>query len=364
MTRTVALMIESSGPGGAEQVVIELAEELRRRGIGVCTVGPAHGPDWLLQQFRSRGFEPEVFRLRRPVDPSCAFDLRRTLKRRGVSVIHSHEFTMAVYGTAVARMLGLPHVITMHGGRGYQAGWRRRVALRWACRRSISVGVSRSAAHELERSLRLAPGSVRVVLNGIRFTPGDRARGRAALGLEPEAPLILAVGSLYAVKGHTYLLQALQQLAVAQPALQWHAAIAGRGGREETSLREFLSASVLSGRVKLLGHRADVPDLLAAADIYVMPSLSEGMPLALVEAMFARKAIVASLVGGIPEVVSAGREALLVPPEDPQSLAGALGELLRDPARREALAGAAEGRARAEFDVAAMADAYERLYWG
>jgi starch synthase len=95
-----------------------------------------------------------------------------------------------------------------------------------------------------------------------------------------------------------------------------------------------------------------------------MPSLSEGMPLALIEAMFARKAIVASLVGGIPEVVRAGREALLVPPEEPEALADALGELLRDPARRAALAGAAEGRARAEYDVAAMADAYERLYWG
>jgi glycosyltransferase involved in cell wall biosynthesis len=363
MRRGVALMIESDGPGGAEQVVVELAEELRRRGFGVCPVGPAQGSGWLPQQLRSRGFDPEVFRLRCPLDPACAFDLRRTLERRGVSVIHSHEFTMAVYGTAVARMLGVPHVITMHGGRGYQASWRRRVALGWACRRSTSVGVSRSAAYELERSLRLAPGSVRVVLNGIRFTPGDRARGRAVYGLNPETPLILAVGNLYPVKGHIYLLRALRRLAEVHPGLQWRAAIAGRGG-EEAALREYLSASALSDRVTLLGYREDVPDLLAAADIYAMPSLSEGMPLALVEAMFARKAIVASLVGGIPEVVSAGREALLVPPEDPEALAEALGELLRDPARREALAGAAEARARAEFDVAAMADAYERLYWG
>jgi hypothetical protein len=158
MTRTVALMIESDGPGGAEQVVVELAEELRRRGIKVCPVGPVQGSGWLPRQFRSRGFEPEVFRLRRPLDPSCALELRRTLERRGVSVIHSHEFTMAVYGTAVAWMLGVPHVITMHGGRGYRAAWRRRTALRWACRRSTAVGVSKSAAQELERSLPLSPG--------------------------------------------------------------------------------------------------------------------------------------------------------------------------------------------------------------
>jgi glycosyltransferase involved in cell wall biosynthesis len=174
---------------------------------------------------------------------------------------------------------------------------------------------------------------------------------------------VLAVGNLYPVKGHIHLLRALRRLGDEQSALDWRAAIAGRG-EEESALREYLSESSLSERVTLLGYREDVPDLLAAADIYVMPSLSEGMPLALIEAMFAGKAIVASGVGGIPEVVHAGSEALLVPPEDPRALAEAVGALLRDPGRRQALGVAASARARAEFDVARMADAYERLYWG
>lgn len=362
VTRTVALMIESDGPGGAERVVIELAEELRRRGLGVCPVGPEKGSGWLSEQFRTRGFEPEGFRLRRAVDPACALNLKRTLARRGVSVIHSHEFTMGVYGTAVARMLRVPHVITMHGGRGYQAAWRRRMALGWACRRSAAVGVSRASARELERSLRLAPGAVHVVPNGIRFVPGNRSRGRAALGLDAATPLVLAVGNLYPVKGHIHLLEALRQLAAVHPELQWRVAIAGRG-EEEPVLRKFLAASTLSNRVTLLGYRADVPDLLAASDIYAMPSLSEGMPLALVEAMFAGTPIIASGVGGIPDVVEPGKEALLVPPEDPASLAAALAQLLGNPGLREALAGAALARARSEFDVGRMADAYERLYW-
>lgn len=361
--RTVALMLESDGPGGAERVVIELAEELRRRGIGVCPVGPGQGSGWLARQLVSRGFEPEVFRLRSPLDPSCAFELRRTLKFRGVKAIHSHEFTMGVYGLVVARMLGVRHVITMHGGRGYQQAWRRRTALRWACRLSATVCVSRAAAEELERSLGLDPGTVHVVGNGIRFTRGDRARGRQSMGLDSETLLILAVGNLYPVKGHIHLLRALNQLVVSTQGLPWRAAIAGRGS-EESGLRDFLSTSALTNRVALLGYREDVPDLLAAADIYAMPSLSEGMPLALIEAMFAGKPIVASLIGGIPEVVEPEREALLVPPANAQALASAIGGLLGDPVRRAALACAAEARARKEFDVVGMADAYEQLYWG
>lgn len=237
------------------------------------------------------------------------------------------------------------------------------MALKWACRLSATVCVSRLAATELECSLGLETGSVHVVGNGIRFTRGDRARGRMNMGLDNSTLLILAIGNLYPVKGHIHLLRALDQLIGLTQSLPWRAAIAGRGG-EEPGLRSFLSSSALSERVKLLGYRDDVPDLLAAADIYVMPSLSEGMPLALIEAMFAGKPIVASLIGGIPEVVTQETEALLVPPANADALAVALGGLLRDPVRRAALAGAAEARARKEFDVVGMVDAYERLYWG
>ena len=236
------------------------------------------------------------------------------------------------------------------------------MALRWACSRSTAVCVSGTAALELERYLSLTPGTVQVVKNGIRYMPGNRERGRLALGLDDSTPLILAVGNLYPVKGHIYLLHALKALASQHTELPWHAAIAGRGD-EEASLQTFLVASGLSDRVTLLGYRDDIPDLLAASDIYTMPSLSEGMPLALLEAMFARKPIVASLVGGIPDVVNAGSEALLVPPKDPHSLACAVMELLNDPARGVGMAAAAEARANAEYGVTRMADTYEKLYW-
>ena len=363
MTRSIALMIESDGPGGAEHVVLELAEELRRRHYEVCPVGPHRGSGWLAEQFLRRGFSPEVFVLQRSIDPFCVVDLARKLKKRGVTAIHSHEFTMAVYGTATARRLRVPHVITMHGGLNYRDRWRRRVALRWAMKRSIGVAVSGSAARELERTLRLPPNSVPVVLNGISYHPGDRDRGRRNLGLESPIPLILAVGNLYPVKGHIFLLQGLAALQRRRPELPWACVIAGRGDQQDI-LNRFIQDEGLGARVRLLGFREDVPDLLAAADIYTMPSLSEGMPLALMEAMFAEKAIVASAVGGIPEVVHEGRDAVLVPAKDGSALGEAIERLLSLPALRKALGEAAAARARARYHVGGMVAAYEPMYEG
>jgi len=343
-------------------MLLQLAGELRQRGHTIVPVGPARGSGWLAGEFRAQGFQPETFLLHRPLDWGCVRGLVGMLRRRAVDVVHSHEFTMAVYGAAAAGRAGVPHLITMHGGRSYQARWRRRLALRWAARRSrATVAVSRSTARELESSLGMRPGSVEVVANGILFSPGDPAPVRKELGLEPEQPLILAVGNLYEVKGHMVLLRALVELRRTRPTERWHLAIAGSGS-EEGALRAYIGSAGLHGRVTLLGYREDIPNLLAAADLWVMPSLSEGLPLALVEAMFAGKPIVASEVGGIPEVVTSGEQALLVPPSDPGALAAALRRLLSDSGLASRLGAAAERRARERFGVDRMADAYEALY--
>jgi len=114
---TIALMLESEGPGGAEVVVLHLAEELRRRGHTVCPVvlTRATSPGWLEQQYVARGFSPERLGIRGALDWKCLRGLIGILRQRKVTAVHSHEFGMAIYGTAAARWLRLPHVITMHG---------------------------------------------------------------------------------------------------------------------------------------------------------------------------------------------------------------------------------------------------------
>jgi glycosyltransferase involved in cell wall biosynthesis len=356
-------MLETDGPGGAELLVHQLCVALRARGHRVLAVGPAHGEGWLSARLHASRVERATFALNRPLDAGALRALVRTLRDAGVGAVHSHEFTMAVYGCAAARWLGVPHVITMHGDQGVTAVWRRRAALRWAFRHShATVAVSEDTRRLMQERLGLRAGRLAVIHNGIPVPAGDRARVRRELGLGEGEVLVLAVGSLRPNKGHALLLDALGRLR-ARDLPTWRLAIAGQGDERER-LQEQAAELGLAERLSLLGQRDDVADVHAAADVFAMPSYAEGLPLALLEAMFAGSAIVASAVGGIPEAVRHDREAVLVPPGDAPSLADALGRLLTDASLRARLGAAARERAHAEFRIERMVERYERLYRG
>jgi glycosyltransferase involved in cell wall biosynthesis len=353
----IAQMLESDGPGGAELLELRLAGELRARGHTVVPVGPAVGVGWLPAQFRAAGFEARTFTLRRPLDWRCLQGMVRMLRHERVEMIHSHEFTMAVYGTAAARLLGVPHVISMHGSQYVTARWRRRVLLRWAFRNSAAaIAVSADTKRHLDTELGLRPDAMRVVRNGVPARAGDRAVVRAELGLSAGQCLCFAAGSLVPRKGHAVLINALATVDA-----PWVLAIAGQG-IERDRLLALAADRGVADRVHLLGQRDDVPNLLAAADVFVMPSLWEGLPLALLEAMLAGLPVVASRTAGIPEAVTDGADGLLVVPGDAPALAGAMTRVLSDAALRARLGAAARQRAQASFTLGAMTDAYESLY--
>jgi glycosyltransferase involved in cell wall biosynthesis len=198
-----------------------------------------------------------------------------------------------------------------------------------------------------------------VIANGVRPAPADGAAVREELGLGPHDRLLVAIGNLYPVKGHRYLVDAMARLADRHPTL--HVAIAGRG-----ELAPALAASAaqhgIGGRVHLLGLRADVAAVLAAADVFVLPSLSEGLPLALLEAMFAGRPIVASDVGEVRAALAGGDAGVLVRAGDAGGLAAALDDLLTDAARARHLAARARTRAAAEYDVSHMVRRYGSIY--
>jgi glycosyltransferase involved in cell wall biosynthesis len=360
----IAMMIETDGPGGAEVLVLQLAEELRRRGHHVMPIGPAKGAGWLSGRLRRLGFERRTFTLRRALDPACLYRLVRLLRELKVDAVHSHEFTMAVYGAAAARWLGVPHVVTMHGNESVMDAWRRRAALRWAARRSAAfVAVSEHTRVSMQERLGLPDGAIGTVPNGVPPRPGEREATRRKLGIDDDDVLLLTVGNLRERKGHAVLLRALGSLRRDGAAPGWQLAVAG-DGLERESLARLAAELGIAERVHLLGHRDDIPDLQAAADVYAMPSYWEGMPLAVLEAMIAGKAIVASSVGGIPEVIQDGQSGLLVPPGNHVELAEALRRLIDDGALRNRLANEAQRYADAEFHIRVMADRYERLYRG
>lgn len=355
-----AHLIESDGPGGAERMLASLATELQAAGSHNVVIAPAGGEGWLADELRGTGVQVELFRLDRPVSRAFAHWLTETLRRHRVALAHSHEFTMAVYGAWAARRAGAAHVFTMHGSRYYAERWRRRIALRLAATLSDAVvTVSQSLGRHLSRDLWLSAARIVTIPNGARHTPVAQSSLRDELHLGSTDQLAVAVGNLYPVKGHAYLLEALALLAVRFP--QLHVAIAGRGELERPLLARARALQV-AGRFHLLGLRSDIGNILAGADVFVLPSLSEGVPLALLEAMLAARPIVATAVGDVPTVLDGGRAGVLVPPRDATALAGALAGVLSDPAQAHRLGAAAAARAAEVYTLNAMIDRYVALY--
>ena len=356
----IAHLIESDGPGGAEHVVAQLATALQASGARNVVFLPAHGEGWLARQLDGSGVAVEHFRLERPLSPACARSLQAAFRQRRIDVAHSHEFTMAVYGAWAAWRAGIPHVITMHGGRYYAGRVRRRLAMRAAIALSgRTVAVSTALARTMSRDLWVPPSRIAMIPNGVRGVRAERTTLRDELRLGPADRLLVAVGNLYPVKGHRHLIEALALLARRHSRL--HVAIAGRGDTAD-ALVACARERGLGERVHLLGLRSDIAAVLAAADIFVLPSLSEGLPLALLEAMFAGRAIVASEVGEVAVALAHGEAGVLVEPGNSAALAAALDRLLSDPIHARTLGERAARRATAEYDVSRMVSRYVGVY--
>ena len=360
----IAMMLESDGPGGAELVVFRLSEELRRRGHTVIPVLPRDGCGWLGGLFRSVGCSPESFWLRHPLDPTAVGRLMQLFRRHEIDVVHSHEFTMAVYGAAAAKLLGIPHVLTMHGSSTMTGALRRRIALRWAIRRSArSIAVSGATQLQFATELGVRKTAFTVIPNGVPLIEGNAAKVREEFRCTDADIVILAVGNVDVRKNHRMLVEALVQLQREGLAVPWRLIIAGgRGGDQHSHVLDYARSHGIEDRVHIVTQRNDIADLQALADIFVMPSLWEGLPLAMLEAMVAGKAILASATGGIPEAIVDGRDGILFPPGDLDALVRGLRSVITDGARRRTLGAAAFERAKREFTVQVMTDRHLDVY--
>lgn len=355
------MLSESDRLGGAEIMAVKLAERLLARGHDVVYAGRDAGSDWAADQFRALGIPVEPLTFRSAIDFRELEVLCDLVRRNRIDVIHSHLFTMAVYGTAVSLLEKLPHIITMHGTQRNTTAIRRRVALRWAFKHSHAVAaVSKHTRNHLVDSLGRDFENLKVIPNGVEDLPGDPEPVRAELGLDPQELLIVAVGNMWHRKGHIRMLKALAHVGETVP--RWRVAIAGRPEDAAPAIRQFISERGWERKVHLLGARGDIPNLLAAANIFVMPSDWEGLPLAILEAMFARCAILATRAGGIAEAIDDEQTGLLADPSDGPMMAQALQRLMTDEALRNRLSSAARACAVERFGLSTMCDSYERLF--
>jgi glycosyltransferase involved in cell wall biosynthesis len=360
--RRVLLALGTSGPGGAEQMLLQLACALRERGAAPALA--TFAPGWMTERAQRLGLPVWIAPQRRGSDPLWIARFAGRLRREGIELLHTHEFEMNVYGAAAAWLARVPSLATLHGLEWGLARRRHLLAYRALYRDpSRLVAVSHDLARSVAPRLGRAAESFPVVHNGIplpALPPAAeraalRAAARAELGLPQAGPLLVAVGNLYPVKDHATLVRALPALAQAR------LAIAGRG-QEEEPLRRLAAELGVADRLHLLGLRDDVERVLRAADVFVQPSRSEGLPLAVLEAMAAALPIVATRVGGVGEAVIDGQSGLLVPPEDPSALAGAVGRILGSADRGAGFGREARARAEREFSLEAMARRYAELY--
>jgi glycosyltransferase involved in cell wall biosynthesis len=361
VTTTVLHLSSSSGPGGAEAVVASLAAGLspsRHRSL-VCLFRDG----WLRERCERLGLETHVIPIRGMLDVGWLRRFTRLLRDREVALVHAHEFGANTYGTLAARLARVPVVATVHGRSYYADNGRRRLAYRVVSRTARMVAVSEDVKRFLVESAGVPAARVRVVHNGIDtaspVADATRARLLAELGIQPGQGIVTVVGSLYDVKGHRHLLDAVPEIVKACPTAVF--LLAGRGDRE-AALREQARSLGIDGHVRFLGLRRDVPALLAIADLFVLPSLSEGLSIALLEAMAAGRAVVTTRVGGNPELVVDGETGVLVPPADAPALASAVSRLLADRAEAGRLGDNGRRHAGSRFSLVAMVRAYEAIY--
>ncbi|HEX8074996.1 MAG TPA: glycosyltransferase [Thermoleophilaceae bacterium] len=288
--------------------------------------------------------------------------LVRLLRRERIDVLHSHKFGSNVWAAALAPLARVPVLVAHEHTWSFEGQPLRRFLDRRLIARvsAAFVAVSREDRRKMIEVERIPPAAVTFIPNGIDPLPaGDGARLRRDLGIEPDAPVIGAVAVLRPQKALDVLVRAAAALAPEFPRLR--VLIAGEG--PERAPLEALTAELgVEGNVTLLGQRSDVPDLLAASNLAASSSSFEGSPLALMECMDAALPVVATRVGGVPDLIDHGVHGLLVEPGDPDSLARALAELLRDPARARAMGERGRERRRSEFALDGTVRRLERLY--
>jgi len=360
-------MIDRSFLGGGQITLLSLVKGLDKDKFEVMAASGGGGP--LVDELGKLGVPHIPIDVRKLSGPGAAGRIAAVLRGAVIDVLHTHGGVAGLYGRLAAKKAGIPAVVhTLHGihylhYRNPLLKWAFIVLERRLSRFTDAVIFVSQADLRRGMKLRLAPaGKARLIRNGIDpagMIPGfDRAAKKIELGSDGR-PLIVAVSRLHRQKGLKYLLRAVPLIREGIPAVK--VVIAG-GGPLASKLASAVRRLRIGESASLLGEREDAREVLAAADVFVLPSLWEGLPYVLVEAAALGKPIVASDIDGVREVVRSGETGVLVPPRDPGSLAAALILLLMD----QDLAGKLGERARrdipSDFALERMVRETEALY--
>lgn len=350
-------VVYSFGVGGSELLARSLVEALPRYAHGVISVDLS-GP--LQQEFEDLG-APTWCAHR---DQSSFFQATRAVRAAvaefGPDVVHSHHLHELIHVLLPCLLKGVPIIHTEHE-RFSLGSARHRALLRlcaYGCR--VVTGVDGSVAAFLVDSAGLRKQNVQVIHNGVdirRFA--NATADRQSLGLRSGGPVVGVVARLHPVKGHSVLLRAFEGVKSRFPDAEL--LIVG-DGEEKDRLIQLAGKLRIDASVAFLGSRRDIPELLAAMDVVVLPSLEEGLPLSLLEAMAAAKPIVATDVGAVSTVIRNNETGILVAPNDIGAITEAINRILSDESLQHTLSTAAQEFAAGTYSLDHAAEAYARIY--
>ncbi|HEV3339652.1 MAG TPA: glycosyltransferase [Pirellulales bacterium] len=369
---TVGQVLLSLTMGGGEVLAARIARRLKDRFRFVFFCLDELGT--LGEELREEGFRVRVLGRKPGVDWACVRRLARWLREDQIDVLHAHQYTPFFYA-AVARWLHHRQgvIFTEHGRMFPDYPRRKRMLANRLLlgRRDRAIGVGQAVRRALIANEGLRSDRVGVVYNGINLAAyrepanDSRCERRLEFGWTDDHFVIVQVARLNSLKDHLTAVRAFERVHACLP--EARLLIVGEG-EERQAIEAEVSKRNLGAAIRLAGLRKDVPRLVAACDLLWLTSVSEGIPLTLIEGMAAGLPVVATEVGGVSEVVTANETGLLAPAGNDGELAAAVLRLVGDPALRRRLAVAGQRRALERFSedqmVAAYADLYEELIRG
>ncbi|MGA1875732.1 MAG: glycosyltransferase family 4 protein [bacterium] len=372
--RSISLLwlIDSLNMGGAENLLISFARALKEQSIKFSAC--------CLKSIGGNPLESEIQAMDVPFLNLQSVNLRdyraflrliRFIKDRKIDVIHAHLTYAGIWGTLAGRLTNTPCLTTLHVVPPEGKPWRRQVIRnRLLCKLLNRWGdgiitVSGALRHLYINSCDLDPGKIFIVPNGIdgtafsQKTGNERLSLRREFGFPPEARIIVTVCVLRKAKGLDHLLSAAPAIIEADPGIRF--LIVGDGPYREEMVQRSIREG-LDSHIFWAGFRRDVPQILGASDLFVLPSLEDAFPTVLLEAMASGLPVVATNVGGIPEIVEHGRTGLLVPAGQPLLLAREILALLGEPDRLMTFGLQARKRVLTHFSEALWTERLIRLY--
>lgn len=351
--------------GGAERHVLTLIKLLDKEIFSPELLCLCRGPFAPLA--REQGITTHEIIMRHKLDLSVSRKIEKLLAEKEIALVHTHGARANLVARTAAKNRGLPVVTTFHSVLAYDYPWRHQASTARFLTKLTNrytdrfIAVSHFVKEDVVR-MGVPPGKVEVIYNGLNpealkpKSPPPEVRKR--LGLAPDQRVVGVIGRLHPVKGQEYFVEAARRLAPAWPEAAF--LLIGEGP-DRDKLSRLVHRYGLEGRVLLPGFYPQAADIYGVMEILCLPSVMEGMPLVLLEAMHFGVPVVASRVGGIPEVIKDGENGILIPPKNPAALAEAIEALLEDEPLRNKLAEQARKSVR-EMTVEKMAQRTMEVY--